>query len=384
MARKVERPPHWTDRLPAWLRRLLGRERRSELERLQQLSVPSKALVLFTRQFVVLLRAGVPLVESLSTLCLQAEYPDFGLVIEQVTHRVESGYRLSDSLARFPGVFSKIFIVMVQIGEKAGDLDDSLDRLAGWLERDSELMHKIRSALTYPAFIITLTMTLTMGLFYGVMPAFLNIFEEMHVELPLITRLVIAFTHAVRNPLAWLIAGGALGALWFQLKRTWQDENGQILLYGLASRVPILGSILWNGSASRFGCAVEALLSSGSNLHTTLIMAGQVSGSPILARDVKQLARAIMDGDNASEYMIRHPEIYSGTMTHMAAAGEEVSRLPEMFGRASEFHGLEMESQVDALKSALEPMMLAGVAVIVGVIIFAVFLPLYGFLNQIG
>lgn len=363
---------------------LLRRPKENELQQLQRAVVSPKALVLFARQFVVLLRAGVPLVESLSTLCLQEEFPQFGRVIEQVTRRVESGYRLSDSLARFPGVFSKIFVVMVQIGEKSGNLDDSLDRLAGWLERDSELRHRIRSALTYPAFIIGLTLTLTMGLFYGVMPAFLNIFEEMHVELPLLTKMVIAFTHGVRNPLAWIVSGALLGAAWHQLKRSWEDERGRVVLYGLARRVPLLGSILWNGSSSRFCCAVEALLSSGSNLHSTLLLAGQVSGSPLLAQDVKRLARAIMDGEQASEYMLLHPEIYSATMTHMAAAGEEVSRLPEMFGRASEFHGLEMESQVDALKAALEPLMLAAVAVIVGIIIFAVFLPLYGFLNQIG
>lgn len=370
-------------RLPGWLRGMLHLGE-TEVERLQRVRIPSRALVLFSRQFVVLLRGGVPLVQCLNALCLQDEYPDLGLVLVEVTRRVEGGHRLSEALANFPGVFSKIVVVMVQIGEKTGSLDDSMDRLAGWLERDGELMQRVRSALTYPAFIMALTVVLTLGLFYGVMPAFLGIFQDMHVELPLITRIVVAFTLAVRNPLAWLIGGLVLGLGWRQLKRTWADERGRVVLYRAATRLPVLGAILWNGSSARFCCAVSALLMSGSNLQSSLRLGAAVSGSPVLDRDVVPLSNAVMNGIQPSEYMMLHPAIYSRTMTHMAAAGEEASRLPEMFARASEFHGLEMESQVDALKAALEPMMLSAVAIIVGTIIFSVFLPLYGFLNKIS
>jgi len=346
--------------------------------------VPFQAKALFTRQLVTLLQGGVPLVRSLEALSLQSEYPGFGRVIERIAHQVESGHRFSDSLSRYPDLFPKIYVVMVEIGEQSGGLDHSMERLAGWLERDGHLLQRIRSALTYPAFIMALAGVLTLVIFYVVMPSFMGIFTEMQVELPLITRIVLGLTGAIRNPLAWLASGLVVGGLWLQIKRTWRDPHGQSFLYGLALQVPLLGGILWNGSTSRYCSAVDTLLTSGSSLDRTLRLSAAVSGSPVFLRDVENLTRSVTEGNLASEHMLHHPEVYSSTLAHMAAAGEEASRVPEMFARAGDFHALEMEGQVDTLKAALEPMMLAAVALIVGTIILSVFLPLYGFLNKIG
>jgi type IV pilus assembly protein PilC len=364
------------------LKKVAGQK--TEFEALARVRVPFPVRVLFTRQLVTLLNGGVPLVRSLETLSLQEDHPDFGRLIAFVTQQVESGHRFSDALSRFPYVFPKIFVVMVQIGEESGSLHQSLECLAGWLERDGQLLQRIRSALTYPAFVMAFATCLTLALFYLVMPPFLAIFTEMKVELPLITRLVMGITAAVRSPLAWLIAAGLLAGLIRQMQRTWKDPGGRCFLYGLALQIPLLGGVLWNGSASRFCCATEALLTSGSSLDRTLRLAAAVSGSPYLEQDSDKLTGAVTQGTPPSEHMAENPQHYSRTMAHMAAAGEEASRLPEMFGRAADFHGLEMEAQVDALKAALEPIMLMAVAGIVGTILLSVFLPLYGFLNKIG
>lgn len=346
--------------------------------------IPFQALALFTRQLVTLLHGGVPLVRALEAVSLQSEYPAFGKVIEEITRRVESGHRFSDSLTRYPELFPKIYVVMVEIGEHSGGLHQSMESLAGWLERDGQLRQRIRSALTYPAFILSLAGVLTLAIFYWVMPAFLGIFSEMQVELPLITRITLGLTSALRSPSAWLATALILAGLTRQLKRTWEDQNGRLFLYSLALRVPLLGGILWNGSTSRYCSAVETLLNSGSTLERSLRLSAAVSGSPVLLADAPRLTSAVMEGHLASDHMLEHPDIYSLTMAHMAAAGEEASRFPEMFGRAGDFHAMEMEGQVETLKAALEPILLAGVALVVGTIILSVFLPLYGFLNKLS
>lgn len=361
----------------------MGKPPKSELERLRSVRVGNQVLVLFTRQLVTLLEGGVPLVRALETLTLQEDQPDFGRVVDRLCQDISSGHRFSDALGRFSQIFPQVYRVMVQIGEESGALVASLSCLADWLERDGKLGQRIRSALTYPAFVMALACCLTLALFLVVMPPFMAIFEEMRVELPLITRLVMGLTRAVARPLSWLVFALLAAGLWRQLRGAWSDPNGKAFLFGLGLQVPLLGAILWNGSISRFCFACEALLRSGSSLPKTLRMAAAVSGSPFLEQDREPLAETVMQGNPASEHMRAHPELYSGTLTHMTAAGEEVSRLPEMMGRAGHFHELEMETQVETLKAALEPVMLLAVALLVGVILLSVFLPLYGFLNQI-
>lgn len=369
------------ERARNWKRRIL-RQGETANDRLQRVRVASKDLVLFTRQFVTLFRGGVPLDQCLETLSQQETNVGFGLVILEVKSKVIAGSRFSDSVAKFPRVFPKIFEVMVRIGEETGCLESTMDSLASWLERDSELKTRVRSAMTYPAFIISTTIVLTLGLFYGVMPAFLTIFTEMHVQLPLITRIVLGFTRAIREPLFWLLTLAFLGVVRNQLRKAWADRKKRLILYGSVLRVPILGGILWNGSTARFCAASEILLNSGSNLLNTLRLAGAVCGSPVIEHNVTQMIETVKDGQSISVYMRKNPKVFSRTLANFVAAGEESSRLPEMFEFASSTHQMDMDTQVDALKAALEPLMLATVAILVGTIILSIFLPLYGFLTQ--
>lgn len=341
-------------------------------------------MALFTRQFVTLLQGSVPLVQALDTLSYQSEHPRFGEVIGEVSRRVSNGSRFSDALSHYPEVFSKIFVVMVRIGEEGGSLDQSMDKLAGWLERDGALLQRARSALTYPAFVGCLTAGLTFSLFYLVMPAFLGIFADLGAELPWITRVVIAITQAVRNPAVWVGGMLLLLALVNELRLAWSRPDGRVFLYELGLSVPLVGNILWHSSCSRFCAALEALLYTGSDLVRSLRLSAAVSGNPLLEQDSEKLVASVVLGNHPSEHMRENPALYSATMTHMAVAGEESSRLPEMLGRAGEFHLLEMESDIDALKAAIEPLMLGCVAAIVAVIVLSIFLPLYGFLDKIG
>lgn len=349
-----------------------------------KVKVPPQVLCIFSRQLATMLRNGVPIVQALETLSHQAEYPNFGEVVREVSEKISQGHMLSHQLTQYPRVFDKIYTTLVQIGERTGDLDASLERLADWQERDNKLRERIRSALSYPIFVLGLAVCLTLFMFYTVLPSFLAIFRDMDVELPLITRIVLFLTEAVRQPGFWLIAIATGGALYTAGREFLRTEQGQVATFRVFKAVPLLGSMLVMGGCARFCMSVEAMLGSGMDLARTLRMAASASGNPEFVADSKNLERSIMDGEPCSEHMFAHPEIYPPGMTYMISAGEQASRLPDMFGRAGAYFDVEMNFMVDALSAAMEPLLLASVASIVATVILSIFLPLYSYLGKLG
>jgi len=346
--------------------------------------VPPRVVVIFTRQLAAMLINGVPIVQALDTLSHQAEAPNFGQVVRILSERISSGHTFSNALNQFPRIFPRIYVTMVSIGEQTGALDHSLDKLADWWERDHMIYQRIKSALSYPIFVLCLAGTLTLGLFYWVLPGFIGIFRDMNVELPFITKVVIAITNGVRDPGAWLITIAVLGAGFTLLRDFARTPRGAQQLFRLATRVPLLGGMLKNGSMARFCGAISALLSSGMDLPRCFKLSAAASGNPLLDADSQALVDTIMEGGIASDHMLSRPDLYPGSMVQMAIAGEQASRMPEMFGRAAAYYDLEMNYQVDALSAALEPLLLAGVASVVGTIVISIFLPMYGYLGKLG
>jgi type II secretory pathway component PulF len=355
-----------------------------ERQQLARSRVASKHVALVTRQLAALLQGGVPLVQALQVVAVQPEAPQFGLILQDVAAQVASGLRLSAALHPYPRVFGKLFVTMIQVGESSGQIDSSLLQLSEWLERDQALKQKITSSLSYPGFVFVLAVTLTVVLFSTILPGFVSIFEEMQAPLPLVTQLVVLLTKMVKSPLCWaaVLAAGVFGA--YTLQAITRDPARYAALYRTLVNVPLIGPLFWHGSAARYCAAMEVLLSAGMDMRRTLQLAGSASGSPLLENDADALVQAVLDGGQVSSHMAEHPETYSSTILHMTVAGEEASRLPEMFQRAAYFHELEMQGKIQALSVALEPLLLAGVSVVVGTILIAIFLPLYGILTTLG
>lgn len=346
--------------------------------------VPPRSVVIFTRQLAAMLISGVPIVQALETLSHQAEVPNFGQVVRILSEKISSGHPFSNALNQFPRIFPRIYVTMVQIGEQTGALDHSLEKLADWWERDHMIHQRIKSSLSYPIFVLCLAGTLTLGLFYWVLPGFIGIFRDMNVELPFVTRVVIAITNGVRNPGAWLVTIAVVGAGGTLLRDFSRTTVGAQKLFELAIRVPLLGGMLKNGSMARYCGAVAALLSSGMDMPRTFKLSAAASGNPLLHADSQALVEAIMEGGGASDHMLAHPKLYPASMVQMVIAGEQASRMPEMFSRVAAYYDLEMNYQVDALSAALEPLLLAGVASVVGTIVISIFLPMYGYLGKLG
>jgi len=345
---------------------------------LTTVSVSPSEVAALTRQTATLLSGGVPLVQALYILRVQPENPDLGDVVADVGAQVGSGHRLSAALGHYPKVFSKLFITMVAVGESCGQLDKSLRSLAEWLEKDDALRRKVKAAMTYPVLVFSLAIVLTVVMFLTVLPGFVTIFEDMQTPLPLLTQIIVFLTKALREPLFWVLTAGAAAACVTSLRKIQADSRRNVQLFAGLLRLPGLGGLLYHGTCARYCSTMGVLLSAGMDMRRCLQLAGAASGSPLLEQDASKIINAVMHGDSMGAYMKAHPEVYSGTMSHMTVAGEEASRLPEMFSRAAHFHELEMESRIEAVSAALEPILLSGVAAVVGTVLIAIFIPLYG------
>lgn len=349
-----------------------------------RVSVPPLTVVIFTRQLASMLKSGVPVLQALDTLSNQVEHPQFGEVVRVCCVQVESGVQMSKAISRFPRIFPVIYLTMIRIGEQTGCLDDSLERLAGWLERDNALRQRLRSALSYPVFVLILSTVMTLALFYTLIPGFVEIFEDMKIELPLVTRVVIAITNALRNP-GLVIAGSAgLGLSYIGLRRYASKPEGACNIYRLMLRVPLVGSMLTFGGLARYCAAMGALLATGMDISKALRLSAEASGNPLISEDGKKMVDSVVEGEPVSVHMKANPRIYPPTLCNLVASGEESSRLADMFNRSAGFFDMEMNYCVEALGAALEPLMLAGVSVVVGTIVISIFLPMYSYIGKLS
>ena len=350
----------------------------------RRVRVPARLVALFTRQLSAMLTAGVPLLQALDTLQDNEECPDMGNVVVVCGDLVSGGHTFSNSLSKFPRVFPPVYVNMVTIGEQVGQLDDSLERLAVWLEKDEALRQRVLSALSYPALILSVATLLTLALFYTVLPGFLEVFREMHIPMPWITRVVMAITDATRNPAGWLAGISLLGLSFGAVQYVQSRRRLKIIAYRWVLKIPVLGRMLRTGSLARFCSAASTMMFSGLDLLRCYKLAAGSSGSPLLEKDSANLAKSIQEGELASSHFEANQDIYPPTLTHMVAAGEEASQLPELLQRAGAYYEEECNYLVDALSAAIEPILLACVASIIATVVLSIFLPMYSFIGDLG
>lgn len=347
-------------------------------------SVKPQLVVIFTRQLASMLENAVPILSAMNTLSHQAADPSFGEVIRLCCERIETGGDFSRAIANFPKVFPPIYKTMVQIGEQTGALDSALNRLALWLERDEALRQRLKSALVYPAFVSATAFCMTLGIFYTIMPIFVGIFADMKIQLPAITKLMVLITSVLRSPPQLLLMLAVVTGSITYFRRWTSTLQGYATFFQLCLKVPVLGDMLSFGGLARFCSAMEALLQTGMDITTSLRMAASASGSPLLQKNSPALVASVVEGNPIVEHMNKFPEVYPTTLRNMIGSGEEVSRLPEMFSRTATFYELEMNYKVEALGATLEPVLLAGVSMIVATIVLSIFLPLYSYIGQLG
>jgi type IV pilus assembly protein PilC len=345
--------------------------------------VNEQALTVFSRQFATMINAGLAMVRCLDILSEQTEDKKLQQTLVQVRRDVEGGSTLSNALGKHPTVFSTLYISMVKAGEMGGVLDEVLERLAGFMEKDFGLKKKVKSALTYPVVILVMALGIVFFLVTYILPTFVQLFEGMSLQLPLPTRILIAITKGARNPIVLTVVGVLVVVGGILINRYIQTPVGKKQYDLLKLNIPVFGLLNKNVAISRFCRTLGTLLSSGVPIMQALEIVGKASGNEIIAMTVSKVRESIREGESIAS-PLGASGMFPPMVTQMVAVGEETGNLDAMLSKIADFYDTEVEYMLASLTSMLEPIMIVGMGGIVGFIVISVFLPLYQLIGNIG
>src|SRR5215468_4402930 len=339
--------------------------------------VKSKDLALFTRQFSVMLDAGLPLVQCLEILGQQQDNKHFQKVIFQTRADVEAGMTLADAMAKHPRVFEQLYSNMVAAGETGGILDVILQRLSTYLEKMVKLKSDVKSALVYPIAVIVISIIVISIIMIVVIPAFKNIFEGLlgpGEKLPWLTELVVSISSFMAG--YWWLIALIIGLFVFGLKAWYKTTKGQRTIDGLMLRLPVFGPILKKIAVARFSRTLSTLLSSGVPILESLEITARTAGNVIIGEAIQKVRTGIEQGQTFVE-PLKASGVFPIMVSQMIGVGEQTGALDAMLSKIADFYEQEVDSAIANLLSLMEPAMIMFLGVTIGTIVIAMYLPLF-------
>ncbi|MCE5204372.1 MAG: type II secretion system F family protein [Coriobacteriales bacterium] len=354
----------------------LNEDRLAALNKIQfGTTVKMKEVTIFARQFATMINAGLSLTKCLSILAGQAESKEFREIILQVGRDVEAGQSLSEAMSKHPKVFPPIFINMVRAGETGGVLDEVLSRVADHFESDAALKGRIKSAMTYPIVMGGLVLVVLIAMMIFVVPTFQKMFADMGGELPLPTQILVAVSDGARGLpgliVLVVIVGGVIAF------RSWiATTSGRYIWDGIKLRMPIVGPLVSKLSLARFTRTFGTLVAAGVPILSALDIVGDTAGNEVIARAVKGVRSAVKEGETIAKPLSESP-VFPNMLVQMIAVGEETGALDAMLSKVADFYDEEVSAAVDGLTSVIEPLMMAVLAVVVGGIVIALYMPMF-------
>jgi len=336
--------------------------------------VSKREVAIFTRQFSVMLDAGLPLVQCLEAMGEQNANSTFRSVLEQVRTDVESGSTLSDAMARHPKVFDALYTNMIAAGEAGGILDMILQRLAVFIEKIVKLKQALRSALIYPCVILSIAVTVVGIILWKVVPVFRTLYAGFNVQLPLLTRIVIALSAIVESYMLIIIAAVVLIAL--GVRSYYKTDKGRHMIDRMLLRIPILGEVFRKIGVARFTRTLATLLSSGVSILEGLDITARTAGNAILEDVVRKVRRNIEEGKTIAEPM-KQSKFFPVMVTQMVSVGESTGELDTMLVKVADYYEEEVDVIMNNLLTIMEPFLMVFLGVIVGGIVIAMYLPLF-------
>lgn len=340
-------------------------------------------LARLTHQCSTLLNAGMGLLPALRTLSHQHDHQGLAVALPAICTKVESGHSLARCLAEYPGIFNNAMVFLVRAGEESGRMDSLFQRLALWLEKDSEVWQRTRQALVYPATVLATALLLGWLLFTFFLPPFFEAFTSSGEPLPLLTRLVLLVTQVVGHPLFWVAAVAACFGLRRAFWSMWLNPGRKARFFLLLRSIPVLGKAAQLTACVRLANCLSVLLDCGLPLVRAWALAAAASGDAALEDDARRVLETIRQGETLSQAIGDHP-LYPRGFGSMLGAAEEAAALPTTLNSLAEVYDQEVEYVTQTLSVLFEPIFIAGLAMMVVVILLAVLLPLYGTLNQMG
>jgi type IV pilus assembly protein PilC len=343
-------------------------------------AVPTKSLAIFTRQFSVMIDAGLPLVQCLEILGNQEENKNFARVILQTRADVEGGAALADAMRKHPGAFDGLYTNMVAAGEAGGILDTILKRLSVYIEKNVKLKAQVKSAMTYPVAVISIAVIVVAVILWKVIPTFASLFSGLGAELPLPTLIVIWLSNALVRFMPIIIAGTTLAI--YGTRRFYATRNGRRVLDRMLLRAPVLGLILRKIAVARFCRTLSTLISSGVPILDGLEITAKTSGNSIVEDGIMSTRRSIERGETISA-PLKETGVFPSMVSQMIGVGEATGALDTMLAKIADFYEDEVDVAVAGLLTLLEPLMIAFLGVVVGGIVVAMYLPIFGLISKL-
>lgn len=336
--------------------------------------IKSKDIVIFSRQFSVLISANVTLVQSLRVMTDQIANPNLRTVIAEIADEIDGGARLSDSLAKHPDIFSSFYINVVKSGETSGKLDEVLNYLADELEKDYDMFSKIKGAMIYPAFIVSGLVVVGIFMMVSVVPQLTAVIVESGAPLPFATSLLIGLSDFIIKfwPLLSIIIVGSF----FTLRYFRKTPAGKLFFDTLLLRLPIFGTLFQRIYLVRFTRSLQTLILGGVNISKALAITADVASNEVYKRLIKDTIKEVEDGNSITSVFENSPQIPK-MVSQMMSIGEKSGRLDTVLGRVTDFYGREINNITANLMTLMEPIIMVVMGVGVGLMVAAIILPMY-------
>jgi type IV pilus assembly protein PilC len=343
--------------------------------------VKAKSLQIFSRQFATMIEAGLNVVGGLAILEQQTDDQALASVISQLRADVEGGLLLSEAMSRHPKVFSRLYISMVEAGEAAGILDIVLDRVAFQIEKAEAIRRRVKGAMIYPTMVLIFATLVLIGMLMFLVPVFVHIFAQLGGQLPTLTQYVMTVSNLLRN--YWFIIIPSMIGAPFAFKRWKQTEQGRKAWDRFKLKIPMkIGDTVLKVTMARFSRTLSTLVAAGVDIIKALEITGQTAGNWVIEEALASVRTKVHEGVPIAQPILEN-EIFPPMVAQMIKIGEETGELEKMLAKIADFYEDEVDAAVGSLTSIVEPIMMLGVGLMVGVIIISMYLPMFKMLTLV-
>ncbi len=343
--------------------------------------IKPKSLQIFSRQFATMIEAGLNVVSALVILEHQTDDKYLGAVIRELRADVEGGMLLSQAMARHPKVFNRLYVSMVEAGEAAGILDTVLDRVAYQIEKETKIKRRVKGAMIYPTMVLIFATLVLVGMLLFLVPVFVNIFAQLGGDLPTLTKGVLACSNFIKA--TWFVLfPGAIASV-FGIKRFLKTEMGRRRWDRLKLRLPMkIGDVVRKVTMARFSRTLSTLVAAGVDIIKALEITGQTAGNWVVEDALAGVRQKVGEGVPIAQPLIEN-SVFPAMVSQMVKIGEETGELEKMLGKIADFYEDEVDASIQSLTSIVEPIMMLGVGIMVGVVIISMYLPMFKLLTLI-
>ncbi len=336
--------------------------------------VPMSEIVIFARQLATMIDAGIPILQSLEILSEQTDHKAFRKVLVDVAKRVAAGASIHKALNQHPRVFSDFFIHLIKAGEESGNLDEILDRVAGYMEKSDKLARKVKSAMVYPAVVMSMAIAITALMLIKVIPVFAEMYQGFDIELPLPTRVLMGLSNGLRANILWIIGGAVV--VFFGYRMYSKTPAGALMIDTLTLKMPVFGPLIRKVSVSKFTRTLSTLLKSGVPILRAIEIVAKTSGNHLLEKVIGSSGKAVREGRKLSE-PLKESNVFPPMVIRMIAVGETSGELEKMLSKISDFYDDQVDVAVAGLTSLIEPLVIAFLGIVIGGIVISMFMPMF-------